>query len=218
MWEDSLRTIARKMIFPMQRVLPSGVVNMNKVTSIAFAGLLLTALCAQTKWEPTRRWLDSPKTIRRPEKGYIPDERTAISVGVAILEGQYEREFIRDIGPFKAKLFGDVWVVYSSFNQIDANATPNLGGPTTVEISKTNGAILGTYVKQQGCQKCLCYKANASIAEVRVCLAFDCLVPFDNGLSAPGCESIRLGVPQAATLRLKSALGETVPLGQTKAS
>ena len=107
------------------------------------ATMLIGGAFAQVpRWIPTEQWLRSSKPSQRPIKGCVPDKGTAISVGKAVMTGAFGKDFADGAEPIDAKLFGDVWVVYSHFEPRDKNGRLNLGGPTTVEISRTSGAVL----------------------------------------------------------------------------
>ena len=74
----------------------------------------------------------------KPAKGFVPDEKTAITIAEAVLKPVYGDEQIRSEEPFHATLKGDVWTV-------DGYLPPNpniAGGVATVHISRTDGRIL----------------------------------------------------------------------------
>lgn len=96
------------------------------------------------RWEPNKRWLQERRFYQRPDDGYVGDKRTAIAIATAIIVhvSHFDEGYVKKIGPLDAKLFGDVWVVYSFLPERDETGYPVAGGVTTVEISRTTGAIL----------------------------------------------------------------------------
>lgn len=70
-----------------------------------------------------------------PKNGFIPDEKTAITVAEAVLVEIYGENQIKGEQPFSAKLEGEVWIVTGSIH------TPN-GGAAEIRISKKDGCIL----------------------------------------------------------------------------
>lgn len=71
-----------------------------------------------------------------PERGFIPDEITALIVAEAILLPIYGENKINSEKPFKAELKGGVWYIRGTLPE-------NLkGGTAMVEISKETGEIL----------------------------------------------------------------------------
>jgi hypothetical protein len=71
-----------------------------------------------------------------PKDGYVPDEKTAVRIAVAVLSPIYGEEQIIREQPFHAKLKDGVWIV-------DGTLPPNmLGGAAEIRIDKNTGAIL----------------------------------------------------------------------------
>ena len=71
----------------------------------------------------------------KPQAGFVPDEKTAIAVGRAILDAIYGEKQTAAEEPFSASLHRGVWTIKGS------NATPN-GGTAEIEISKETAAVL----------------------------------------------------------------------------
>ena len=71
-----------------------------------------------------------------PADGVIPDEKTAILVGEAILTPIYGEKKILNERPFKATLKNGTWTVEGSIPK------GMLGGAATIEIAKSNGCVL----------------------------------------------------------------------------
>jgi hypothetical protein len=72
-----------------------------------------------------------------PENGFIPDEKTAISVGVAVLEPIYGKDVVGGEQPFSAVLSGGIWTVKGTFPK-----GQRFGGVAELRISKKNGCII----------------------------------------------------------------------------
>lgn len=89
-------------------------------------------------WKAVEISLKQP-TMRsdRPGKGFVPDERTAARIGDAVATGRYGEEMISKERPFRAKLYGNTWVVIGTLHPEGA-----LGGTAVVKISKQDGRIL----------------------------------------------------------------------------
>lgn len=78
-----------------------------------------------------------PSRAANPDKGFVPDEQTAIAIAVAVWTPIYGAELIRTEAPYKASLVGDVWTVTGT---LPARWTH--GGTAIAEISKKTGCIL----------------------------------------------------------------------------
>ena len=72
----------------------------------------------------------------KPKDGYVPDEKTAIAIAVAVWSPIYGEEEIQKEKPFKATLKDGVWQVAGSL----PDRTP--GGVAIAEISKNDARIL----------------------------------------------------------------------------
>lgn len=70
-----------------------------------------------------------------PENGFVPDEKTAISIAEAVLGPIYGAEKIKSERPFKATLKDGIWTVEGSLTR------GNVGGVVIAEISKKDGKI-----------------------------------------------------------------------------
>lgn len=71
-----------------------------------------------------------------PDRGYVSDAKTAISIAVAIWSPIYGEKHIQNKKPFKARLYKDVWTVEGSLPK------GWRGGVPVAEISKRDGRIL----------------------------------------------------------------------------
>jgi hypothetical protein len=80
----------------------------------------------------------------KPKEGYVPDERTAIAIAVAIWTPIYGAEVIAAEKPYRARLVDGVWAVEGSVHcRIpDAPIEECAGGAAEIEIAKDDGRIL----------------------------------------------------------------------------
>jgi DNA/RNA endonuclease YhcR with UshA esterase domain len=65
----------------------------------------------------------------------MPDERTAVQVGKAILIPAYGEDTVKKEEPFTASLEGNIWTVKGAVR-------PYPSGNAEVKLSKVNGAVL----------------------------------------------------------------------------
>ena len=72
-----------------------------------------------------------------PKNGFVPDESTAVKIGEAAAIAQYGEEAISQEMPFRARLYGDTWLVIGTLHPQGA-----LGGTAVIKIRKTDGRIL----------------------------------------------------------------------------
>ena len=72
----------------------------------------------------------------KPKDGFVPDEKTAIAIAVAVWSPIYGEDKIQGEKPFKATLKNGVWRVEGTL--------PNgyIGGVAVAEISKDDARIL----------------------------------------------------------------------------
>jgi len=120
-----------------------------RVRTISMASLLLAFLLGfgkaqqpPTESKPMDEWkaleisLKGARSIH-PKKGFVPDESTAIKIGEAVAVAQYSEKTISEERPFRARLYGDTWIVKGTLHPQGA-----LGGTAVVKISKADGRIL----------------------------------------------------------------------------
>ena len=114
----------------MGQTVPQSLVGRNRmnIRTILHAVLLLIA-CNVTAADQ--------KDNYKPEAGYVPDEKTAIQIAVAIWVPIYGAEKIASEKPYHAKLNNGVWIVEGSLPE-----GMLLGGVAIAEISKKDGRIL----------------------------------------------------------------------------
>ncbi len=72
----------------------------------------------------------------KPQRGYVPDEQTAISIAVAVWIPIYGKKQIESEKPYKAILKDNVWTVTGSLPE------GYNGGTAVAEISKDDGCVL----------------------------------------------------------------------------
>jgi NTF2 fold immunity protein len=87
-----------------------------------------------SKPKPTQ--LDSQHSSNNPKNDYVPDERTAIAIAVAVWIPIYGREKIESEKPYKATLKNGIWTVTGTLPEgYD-------GGTAVAEIAQNDGRIL----------------------------------------------------------------------------
>ncbi len=79
---------------------------------------------------------DESKHSFKPEQGYVPDEKTAIAIALAVWSPIYGDEEIKSEKPFKASLTNGVWHVVGTLPKYTE------GGVAEAEISKDDARIL----------------------------------------------------------------------------
>ncbi len=72
-----------------------------------------------------------------PDEGYVPDEKTAIRIAVAVWEPIYGETHIADEKPYHATLKNGVWTVEGSLPHGQTN-----GGTAIAKLAKSDGRIL----------------------------------------------------------------------------
>jgi hypothetical protein len=82
---------------------------------------------------------DRPNVV--PAKGYIPDERTAVAVGLAVLEPVYGHEVLESERPFRAHLENGVWVVEGTLRKTSFGSV-QLGGTAVVDLDARTGRVM----------------------------------------------------------------------------
>jgi|SRR5271165_377782 len=111
-----------------------------KATSLLLlAGCLLAQVPLQQRmdeWKALEISLRGAKSIR-PKNGFVPDEATAARIGEAAAVAQYGEKTISEEKPFRARLYGDVWIVHGTLHPEGV-----LGGTAVIKINKTDGRIL----------------------------------------------------------------------------
>ena len=73
----------------------------------------------------------------KPKEGYVPDEKTAIRIAVAVWIPIYGEKHIEEEKPYQAKLDKGVWTVEGSLPKGWTK-----GGVAVAEIAKDDGCIL----------------------------------------------------------------------------
>ncbi len=72
----------------------------------------------------------------KPKDGFVPNEKTAIAIAVAILTPIFGEKTIQEESPFKAILKDGVWRVQGTL------PTGHIGGSVVAEILKEDARIL----------------------------------------------------------------------------
>lgn len=83
-----------------------------------------------------RQDIQTTKSNYKPKDGYVPDEKTAIAIAIAVWNPIYGKEKIEGEKPFRANLKNGVWMVTGSLPK-GMN-----GGVAEADISKDDGRIL----------------------------------------------------------------------------
>ncbi len=73
--------------------------------------------------------------IRIPEKGFVPDEATAIRIAEAVLAPIYGDRKVAAERPYHAVLTGNIWSVEGTLHT-------QLGGVSLVKLRREDGAII----------------------------------------------------------------------------
>ena len=80
-----------------------------------------------------------------PQGGFVPDERTAVRIGEAVLIQIYEQKHIASEEPFTASLKGNRWIVKGTLPKSNNPNEIVRGGTAVAEIDKTDGRIVAVY-------------------------------------------------------------------------
>ena len=73
----------------------------------------------------------------KPKDGFVPDEKTAIAIAVAVWSPVYGEKEIQAEKPYRAILKNGIWHIEGTLPE----ATP--GGVAVAEISKEDGRVIG---------------------------------------------------------------------------
>jgi hypothetical protein len=88
------------------------------------------------EWEALRISLHGARSIH-PKNGFVPDEVTAVRIGEATAVAQYGEKTISEERPFRARLYGEIWIVQGTLHPQGAD-----GGTAVIKINKADGRIL----------------------------------------------------------------------------
>jgi hypothetical protein len=80
-----------------------------------------------------------------PERGFVPDETTAIRVAEAVLIPIYGEGHIKSERPFTARLEGSRWIVRGTLPKPKAPNEIVMGGTAMAEIDKVDGRVIAIY-------------------------------------------------------------------------
>ena len=101
---------------------------MRTCLTLVCASLAMASVCiAASAWE---------KLSFKPKDGFVPDERTAIAIAVAVWSPIYGEKQIASEKPYKASLKDGIWTVEGSLPK------GMLGGVAIAEIAKSDGRII----------------------------------------------------------------------------
>src|SRR5215467_14369983 len=75
----------------------------------------------------------------QPERGFVPDQATAVAIAEAVWLPIYGRETLNKERPFKAVLNGDVWTVTGTAHWKNKQ---DKGGVAIAEISRKDARII----------------------------------------------------------------------------
>jgi hypothetical protein len=81
----------------------------------------------------------------KPNRGFVPDSRTAVKIAEAVLIPVYGEEKIEAEKPFNAELKDGVWTVNGTLRCSDGHGgttTDCVGGTASVKIAKADGRIM----------------------------------------------------------------------------
>lgn len=88
------------------------------------------------EWKALEISLKGTKSVR-PKDGFVPNESTAVKIGEAAAIAQYGEKPIAEERPFRARLYGDTWIVKGTLHPQGA-----FGGTAVIKVSKLDGRIL----------------------------------------------------------------------------
>ena len=80
-----------------------------------------------------------------PQKGYVPDEATAIRIAEAVFIPIYGEQHVHSERPFRARLDGEYWVVSGSLPKPRSKDELIVGGTMTAEINRQTAMIRAVY-------------------------------------------------------------------------
>ena len=98
-----------------------------KIASVALLASMFMAVLV---------FADQGKHNYKPPHGYVPDEKTAIAIAIAVWSPIYGEKHIQEEKPFHATIQDGVWFVHGSLPK------GFVGGVAEAEISKDDGRIL----------------------------------------------------------------------------
>ena len=120
---------------------------MRKSVKIAILPLAILAVSFPSSFLGQSAQADEtkPATAICPEIDCVPDERTAVLIGEAVLIPVYGEKHIKAERPFNARLEGERWIVSGSLPKPLRKGDIVVGGTAMVEINKKDGRILAVY-------------------------------------------------------------------------
>lgn len=100
--------------------------------SLAFLVLLLLVGCSEKR----------PQGSYVPQSGFVPDEKTAVSIARTVWQPIYGERSIASGEPYVAKLEGRVWYVCGTLPE------GHIGGVLRAWIQKSDGRVIGVDAQQ----------------------------------------------------------------------
>ncbi len=94
---------------------------------------IVTAGLAASVWQ---------KLSHKPKEGFVPDERTAIAIAIAVWTPIYGEKQIAGEKPYTASLKDGIWTVQGTLPK------GWLGGVAIAEISKEDGRVIAVIHQQ----------------------------------------------------------------------
>jgi hypothetical protein len=88
------------------------------------------------EWKALEISLKGARSIQ-PKNGFVPDEATAIKMGEAAASAQFGENVIAGEKPFRARLYGNVWIVKGTLHPQGV-----LGGTAVIKLNKSDARIV----------------------------------------------------------------------------
>jgi hypothetical protein len=117
-------------------------IQMISSTLLLLGVLLANGAAQQPKSQRMDEWKALEISLRgaqsvHPKGGFVPDESTAVRIGEAAAIAQYGEKTISEETPFRARLYGDTWMVKGTLHPQGA-----VGGTAVIKVRKADGRIL----------------------------------------------------------------------------
>ncbi len=119
-----------------------------KIHKVVYAVMCLEVLLVQAIPQhpgPPQRldiWKAMEISLRKaqsvhPKGGFVPDESTAVKIAEAVAIAEYGEKTISKERPFRARLYGNIWLVIGTLHPEGA-----YGGTAVVKLSRDDGKIV----------------------------------------------------------------------------
>jgi hypothetical protein len=103
--------------------------TMKSLIRLVVVGLVVVCTAMGDESEPRHNYM--------PQAGYVPDEKTAIAIAVAVWVPIYGEKQIKNQKPYKAELRDGIWYVSGSFKNDGWS-----GGVAEAEIVKDDARVI----------------------------------------------------------------------------